>query len=236
MMEAAGFSLLLAAAGVALIHTLLGPDHYLPFIMLARARRWSPRRTGLITAVCGVGHVLSSLVLGLLGVGLGLAMASLEHVERARGSLAAWTLVAFGLAYAVWGARQALRRLGGLTPHTHQGHVHLHTGGSRPHVHDPAAHRPAGTAFWWLFAIFVLGPCEPLIPLLVLPASRGRWDWMLGTALVFGIVTVTTMTGLTLLGTAGLRPLRAAWLERWSHTLAGGVITASGLAILFLEL
>ena len=35
MMEGAYWSLLAAAAGVALIHTLLGPDHHLPFIILA---------------------------------------------------------------------------------------------------------------------------------------------------------------------------------------------------------
>jgi len=236
MLEGASFSLWFAAAGVALIHTLLGPDHYLPFIMLARARRWSPMRTGLVTMACGIGHVLSSLLLGLLGVGLGVAVANLEQIESARGSLAAWALVAFGLAYAVWGARKAVRRLRGLEPHAHHGHVHLHTRGDRPHVHGDRARGPAGAAFWSMFAIFVLGPCEPLIPLLVLPASRGRWDWVLGTALVFGVVTVVTMTGLTLLGVAGLQPLRWSWLERWSHALAGGVIAASGLAILFLEL
>lgn len=217
MPEAAAFSLWLAAGGVAVIHTLLGPDHYLPFIMLARARRWSPGRTALVTALCGIGHVASSVVLGLVGVGLGVAVAGLERIESARGSLAAWALVAFGLAYGLWGVRKGVRRLGGIEPHTHTG-----------------LQEKRQTAFWSLFAIFVLGPCEPLIPLLVLPASRGRWDWVLITVLVFGVVTVATMIGMALLGAAGLRTLRLGWLERWSHALAGGVIAASGFAILFL--
>jgi hypothetical protein len=235
MIEGATWSLLVAAAGVALIHTLLGPDHYLPFIMLSRARRWSAPRTVAVTAICGLGHVLSSLLLGTLGLLAGLAVADLEGLEVGRGGLAAWGLVAFGLAYAVWGLRRAVRRARGLEPHAHDGHVHLHSRGDRPHVHgthDAAAR----TTFWSLFAIFVLGPCEPLIPLFVLPASRGRWDWALWTAVVFGVVTVVTMVGATVLGVLGLRPLRWIWLERWSHTLAGGVIAGSGLAILFLGL
>ena len=38
-------SLLAAAFGVGVVHTLLGPDHYLPFIMLAKARGWSRWRS-----------------------------------------------------------------------------------------------------------------------------------------------------------------------------------------------
>lgn len=53
---------------IALTHTLLGPDHYLPFIALARARSWSAARTSIITLLCGAGHVASSVILGLVGL------------------------------------------------------------------------------------------------------------------------------------------------------------------------
>ena len=90
--------------------------------------------------------------------------------------------------------------------------------------------------FWSLFAIFVLGPCEPLIPLFVLPASRGRWDWALWTALTFAVVTVVSMVVVTAAARFGLRPLFTVRLQRFSHVLAGGVIAVSGLAILVLGL
>ncbi len=54
------------AASIGLLHTLLGPDHYLPFIVMSRARRWTMTRTALITLACGIGHVLSSVLLGLV--------------------------------------------------------------------------------------------------------------------------------------------------------------------------
>ena len=46
--------------------------HGVLFIAMAGARRWSLPRTLAITAACGVGHVLGSLVLGAAGIDEGL--------------------------------------------------------------------------------------------------------------------------------------------------------------------
>ena len=235
-MEITGFSLsvIAAAGGIAFLHTILGPDHYLPFIVLARARSWSTTRTLVVTAICGLGHVASSVFLGGLGVVFGVAVAKIEGVEGGRGDLAAWALVAFGLAYALWGIRHALRNSKGIETHHHHGHVHLHTHGDAEHQHEQGM--GSNLTFWALFLVFVLGPCEPLIPLFVLPASRGDWTLAIATAVVFTAVTLVTMVGLTALALKGAKQFRLGPLQRWSHTLAGSVIAASGLAILFLGL
>jgi len=235
-LELSGFSLsvLAAAGGVAFLHTILGPDHYLPFIVLARARSWSMTRTLVVTAVCGLGHVASSVLLGGLGVVFGVAVARIEGVEGGRGDLAAWALVAFGLAYAVWGLRNALRKGRGIETHEHHGDVHLHPHGDATHRHEHGM--GSNVTFWALFLIFVLGPCEPLIPLFVLPASRGDWTLAAATAVVFAVVTIVTMVSLTAAALAGAEQINLGPLERWSHTLAGSVVAASGLAILFFGL
>ena len=54
--------LLGAAVSVAFVHTVAGPDHYLPFVAMARAGSWSRARTIWITALCGLGHDGSSLL------------------------------------------------------------------------------------------------------------------------------------------------------------------------------
>ena len=117
-MDALSWSLLSAAASIGVIHTLLGPDHYLPFIFLGRARGWSAGRTAGITAAFGAAHVLSSVLLGTVGLILGSMAARIEWLEAARGSLAAWALVAFGIAYGVWGLRRSVRHTRGLEPHS----------------------------------------------------------------------------------------------------------------------
>jgi hypothetical protein len=228
-------SLLAAAFGVGVAHTLLGPDHYLPFIMLAKARGWSRLQTIAITSICGLGHIASSVALGGLGIAFGLAIGQIDSLESGRGPLAAWALVAFGVAYALWGLRHALRRRKGIEAHVHGEGVHIHTHGLSPHGHE---HHEVGanTTFWTLFIIFVLGPCEPLIPLFALPASQGRWDVAVLTAVVFAIATLISMVGATLAGIQGLRMLKLGPLEQWSHVIAGCVIAAAGLSVIYLGL
>lgn len=229
------WSLLGAAFGVGVVHTLLGPDHYLPFIMLAKARGWSRLQTILVTSACGLGHVASSVILGGLGIAFGLAVGQIDNLESGRGPLAAWALVAFGLAYALWGLRHALRKRKGIEAHIHGDDVHIHSHGLNPHGHED---RKIGTntTFWTLFIIFVLGPCEPLIPLFALPASQGRWDVAVLTAVVFAVATLASMVGATLAGLQGLKLVRLGPLERWSHVVAGCVIAAAGLSVIYLGL
>jgi hypothetical protein len=238
MIPVDGFSLslLVAAAGIAVTHTVLGPDHYLPFLMLARARRWSRARTLLVTFACGAGHVLSSIALGMVGLAVGAGVGWVERAEGARGDWAAWALVWFGLAYTLWGVRAALRRRRGLSPHEHHGHVHIHAGGAHHHHHAEAEGRGGAGTFWALFIVFVLGPCEPLIPLFVLPASRGAWGLAALTGAVFGAITIASMLALVLAGHAGLERLPLGRLERWAHAMAGAVVASSGLAVVFLGL
>lgn len=79
--------LLVSAASLGVIHTLLGPDHYLPFIVLSKARNWTRPRTLWITFISGVGHVTGSVILGLIGIGMGISLSKLEAIEA---SMAAW--------------------------------------------------------------------------------------------------------------------------------------------------
>lgn len=227
--------LLLAAAGVAVTHTVLGPDHYLPFLMLARARGWTRARTALVTLACGLGHVLSSIALGAVGLAIGAGVGWVEKAEGMRGDWAGWALILFGVAYTLWGIRVGLRGRHGLRPHEHGGHVHIHAGGQLHHAHAGTV-VDSSTSFWALFIIFVLGPCEPLIPLFVLPASRGDWGLAVWTGVVFGAVTLASMLALVLAGHAGLARLPLGRLERWAHAMAGAVVLASGVAVVFLGL
>jgi len=122
-------ALIITAASIGFFHTIFGPDHYLPFIMISWARKWSAVKTTLITLLCGLGHIGSSVVLGLIGVAAGLAINRLEIVESVRGNVAAWLLIAFGLVYFVWGLRRAYQKKSHVHSHTHvagAAHEHLH--------------------------------------------------------------------------------------------------------------
>jgi sulfite exporter TauE/SafE len=231
-------ALIITAATIAFFHTILGPDHYLPFIMMSWARKWSGLKTTLITLLCGAGHIGSSVVLGLTGVAMGLAVRKLQIVESFRGDLAAWLLIAFGLMYLAWGLHRAYQKKSHLHSHTHatgEAHEHLHNHHcEHSHVHNDKTAR--SIAPWALFVIFVFGPCEPLIPVLMYPAAKNSLFGLVVVTCVFGIVTIGTMLGVVLLSRAGVNFIRFTYLQRFTHAIAGATICLCGLAIQFLGL
>ncbi len=227
-----------AAVGIGAFHTLIGPDHYLPFIVMSKARGWSLRKTSVVTALCGVGHVLSSIVLGFVGIAAGVALEKLEWIEGFRGSVAAWLMIGFGIVYAVWGLRRAMAGKTHTHSHLHDAgdlHVHEHShADGHTHVHDQPGRKPITP--WVLFVIFVFGPCEILIPMLMYPAAQHNYGAVALIATLFGLATIATMLTLVTLATLGIRRIRLGFAERYAHVLAGVMIAASGLAIQFLGL
>jgi nickel/cobalt transporter (NicO) family protein len=226
----------LTALSIGFFHTLFGPDHYLPFIVMSKARNWSTGKTAWITLLCGVGHVGSSVVLGLIGIALGIAVSQLEFIESVRGNIAAWLLIAFGFVYMIWGLRRAIRN----KPHTH---VHFHNDGTS-HSHDHTHHQghlhihseedKVNLTPWILFTIFVFGPCEPLIPILMYPAAYHSTGSLLWIVFVFGVATISTMLTMVLLMRFGFQLIPMKLLERFTHAMAGAAILLCGLAIRFL--
>lgn len=228
--------LLTTAVSLAFVHTVLGPDHYLPFVMMSAAGKWSATKTLVVTILCGLGHILSSVVLGFIGIALGLAVRKLVVFESARGELAAWLLIAFGFVYCSWGVRRAIRN----KPHRH---LHQHDDDQHDHSHSHLrehthCHTQSGSSMtpWILFTVFVFGPCEPLIPLLMYPAARSSTISIVLVAGVFGITTILTMLSIVMLSFLGFARLPLARLERYSHALAGLAIFLCGGAIKFLGL
>ena len=174
--------LILSTTTIGIIHAL-APDHWVPFVSIARAQRWSPAKLVGVTLLSGLGHVGSSILIGALGLALGFGLTGLEALESQRGEVAGLLLIGFGLAYAVWGLKQMRR-----------------------HRHEPLDPRRAVT-IWALVAIFVLGPCEPLIPLMFLSAAHG-WGAVLIVSGLFGLITLVMMVGQAYLAYRGLDLLR----------------------------
>jgi nickel/cobalt transporter (NicO) family protein len=230
--------LAVSAAAIAFAHTVLGPDHYLPFVAMAKARGWSMAKTLRITLFCGVGHLAGSVVLGLVGITVGVQLSSLNWMEGVRGNIAAWMLIGFGLAYTAWGLRQAHRNRPHTHWHHHDGVSHLHEHRhqeAHAHVHDRTAGSRSLTP-WVIFVIFVLGPCEPLIPLLMYPAARESTTGVVVVTMVFALVTVLTMSLAVAIALLGLKTIKISRLEPYGHAVAGSTILACGLAIALLGL
>jgi len=101
-----------------------------------------------------------------------------------------------GAVYAAGGLRRAQRGPPHTHDHTHNGfrfheHEHVHEGF---HAHPHGQKSNASITPWVFFTIFLLGPCEPLIPLIIYPAARHDPFGVATVALVFGAVTLVPMT------------------------------------------
>ena len=212
-----GLALCLTAATVGVVHTILGPDHYVPFVAMSQAGRWSLGKTLRVTAGCGLAHVAGSVAIGLVGILLGMAVIRLETVESFRGDVAAWLMIGFGLASMSWGLVRAARSS---CPHDH--------------VHEASAGAVAAVPVWspWLlFLVFAFGPCEPLIPLLMVPAARASWWAVAAVAAVFTAATLLTMATAVVVLRSGVSCLPKSGLQRYAHAIAGAAILGCGVLI-----
>ena len=231
--------LILTSLTAGFVHTLLGPDHYLPFIVLSKARGWSYRKTFWVTFVCGLGHILGAVLLGYLTLHLGFSLEKLNLIESLRGHLAGWAVLIFGLFYLTWGLRLAFRKNLDIT--------------------SPAQ---TGLLPWVLFIIFILGPCEPLIPIMMYPALQQNIPGVFGATGLFGAATISAMLAVVTVSYYGLNvfaptperqylqmgdgrrsgrdsaPLGSTFRRwgRFSHALAGLVMMLCGIGIQFFGL
>jgi len=230
--------LLLTAISVAFIHTLAGPDHYLPFIMISKARNWSTAKTLWFTVLCGLGHVGSSVLLGFAGIAFGFALSKMVLFESVRGSMVAWLFTAFGLVYLVWAIYRVLRGKQHNHRHIHLDgsehyHVHNHQSGHL-HIHDKKS--KVNITPWVLFTIFIFGPCEPLIPIVMYPAAKHNYFELIIVTGAFSIITILTMATVVLISSFGFKLLPVRMLDKYSHVMAGSTILLCGLGMVFLGL
>ncbi|OFY62988.1 MAG: hypothetical protein A2V64_00055 [Bacteroidetes bacterium RBG_13_43_22] len=225
------------AVSIGFVHTILGPDHYLPFIVLSEAKKWTLRKTMFITFLCGLGHVLSSVVLGLVGIAVGISVNKLVTIESFRGNIAAWLFIAFGLVYMVISIRNLIKN-------RKHSHAHFHIGGEshdhehahkveHTHVHENDVVK---TTPWVLFLIFVFGPCEPLIPILMYPAAQNNIQGAVFVSLLFSAVTIATMMSVVMVFKLGFSRVDLKPVEKYNNLIAGTMIFLSGMAIQFLGL
>jgi sulfite exporter TauE/SafE len=230
--------LYLTAASIGFFHTLLGPDHYIPFIVISKARNWSVRKTNLITFICGIGHVSSSILIGIVGIFLGIAVNKLTPIETTRGSVAAWLMIAFGLTYFIWGLRKAFKQKAHSHKHQHtDGTIHLHTHShfkEHSHVHEKKSIKELTP--WILFTIFIFGPCEPFIPILLYPAALHNITDIIMVTIIFSTITIGTMMLIVNTSLFGIKLLPKINIERFMHAIAGATIFLCGISIEFLGL
>ncbi|WP_426037369.1 hypothetical protein [Brevundimonas sp. DC300-4] len=203
------FSLVAGGFAAAFLHAAL-PTHWLPFVLVGRAQRWSLTKNLLAVSAAGLAHIASTAVVGSLIVAAGLALDGL--VAGFLPHLSAVLLFAFGGFYLI---KSAIRRP-------------VMAGGPALDLAEPTVSHSA--AFWGLVAVMALSPGEVLLPIYMSSAQEGVGALALLT-LAFALGTILGMATFTALARAGASVLR---LERWARyegAILGLALIAIGLVI-----
>lgn len=221
--------LFLSACSTAVIHALI-PDHWLPFVLLARAQRWTERRTLALVGLTGFLHVVMSLAVGALAVILSLK-SSPELAQRLGASLESLgggLLIVFGLTYGIGAhmrearAHDPVRRAKNPPRHVHA-HGHI--------LERWFTEALSGGA---LVAIIGISPCFLLQPILFAAAGQGRVA-VVASAGGFAVCTMVTMLGVTLFALRGMRRVDLPFFTRYGDLISGLFIAAVGAVVWFLE-
>ncbi|MBU1347797.1 MAG: hypothetical protein KKA16_12735 [Alphaproteobacteria bacterium] len=202
-------SLLGGGFAAAFLHAAL-PTHWLPFVLVGRAQRWTLTRSLLAVTAAGLAHIATTALVGSLIVAAGMALDA--WVAGLLPHLSAVLLFGFGGFYLI---RSAVRRP-------------VMAGGPGLDLAEPTVSHAA--AFWGLVAVMALSPGEVLLPIYMSSAQEGAGALALLT-LAFAIGTILGMATFTTLARAGASVLR---LERWARyegAILGLALIAIGLLV-----
>ncbi len=211
------FLLACSAAWVGTVHSL-APGHWLPVVVMARAKRWTIPQS-IVGALCvTAGHVVISCGIGVLTLLLNLhervTDSNVENAEQMIERFFGWGLVAFGIGFAL--------RAFFFHKRCH-GHEH----------HGPELSKESQrTPYAFLFMLGV-SPCVAALPLFVAASVHGTLVLMASMA-AFGGGVLLALVGATTLVSAGVLKLDLPLFEHHGDVLTGLGVAATGALTLVL--
>ena len=232
-MTSTAFLLFLSSCSTAVIHALI-PDHWLPFVLMARAQGWSERRAATLTGLAGVLHVLVTVVAGGLTILVGSASihSLAQRSGHSLGFVGGFLLAVFGVAYGIF------RHLREARVHSAAGpeRVDQSADGGHVHVHGHLLERWFHGALTAGALVLVIGisPCALLVPILFAASAAGLGA-VLAAALGFGLCTIGTMVGVTVVAMRGMRRIELPFFTRYGDLISGALVGAVGLLLMLHE-
>ncbi|HVU33304.1 MAG TPA: hypothetical protein VHE61_07710 [Opitutaceae bacterium] len=205
------YTLTVTGFTVAFLHAAI-PTHWLPFVVVGRARNWSPRQILTAVALAGGGHILVTTALGV-----GLAWFGFELNDRVGGALH-WIVAAVLIGLGAWLALRA--------PH---GHACNHCRG------EPEKRVSLGSDRAVLVSMFLtltLSPCELFLPVYLTAVPFG-WPGIAWLSAVLAIATLGAMLSFTWATLRGVE--RLPWIANPNPRLLGAVLCALGFMVVWLE-
>ena len=230
----------IAATGftVAFFHAAI-PTHWLPFVLVSRARGWSRGKTLLVSTFAGLGHVALTSLLGLVIAWFGFKLD--ERVGQLFPWIAGGVLFAIGAFYfwRQWSGRGVMHHhpAGG----HHQESAQCGHEGDHSHWEDELKDSTlvsvqAGdwAAISGLFMMLTLSPCEGFLPVYLSGVQFG-WRGFFVLSLILAVGTLAGMLLFTWLTLVGLERFQVQKFERYEAAMLGTIFTVLAVLLLGFE-
>ncbi len=218
---------MIGAAVVGIIH-MSAPDHWMTLCLLAKNKRWTPKklfRTSLVTAI---GHVALSIAMGLVVMAVGLLVSHLvsSYIDIGIGII----MIVIGIVLWV----MPLLRKNNRHKHDHgyeldHDHEHMHEHG-HTHNHEKKSKISQKLGYFVIIGA-ALSPDPSIIPIYLTTISSGFY-FALELSVVFATASILTLLLLVQLGNVGLGKTFARIPEKYHDSMVGFVIAAIGIYIL----
>jgi nickel/cobalt exporter len=189
---------------LSLVHALI-PNHWIPLVLIGKAEHWPKQQLLFVTALAGLAHAFSTILLGVLIGQLGLQLANEYSIITT--VVAPLLLVFMGLVYF------------GMDFHQHR------------HTHLPDKRKLRGKSTMavvaMLAAAMFFSPCLE-IEAYYFTAGTFGWQGILLISVIYLLVSISGMLLLVALGYKGLERFNLQILQRHEKKITGSFLILLG--------
>jgi len=201
------YSIIVGSFLISLLHAVI-PNHWLPVLAIGKKKGWTLAETTRITFIAGMGHVVSTVIIGVL---LGIIGSELtEHIKYFTHIIGPSLLIFMGLYF--------LRQ--------HYKHRHFHV------EEEQVKRKTKNAVIFALVLAMVLSPCMEIEAYFLLAGANG-WYVFAAIAAMYAVITITGMLIWIRMAYNGL--LKLNW-HTWEHNAAiitGIVLIITGIISFF---
>ena len=195
------------------------PNHWLPLVAIGRVEKWSERETLTVTAITGIAHTISTIIIGIIVGMIGYKLSETYHFISH--TVAPAVLVLLGLIYLYQDYSHSKIK---------QHHEHSHIDVDQLVKKNKSKRSIVASLSIAMF----FSPCIE-VEVYYFTAARIGWLGIIIVSTTYFFVTILGMMILVKIGTEGMQRLKLNFMEHREKLISGLVLIVVGLLAFFLE-
>lgn len=203
---------------LSLVHASI-PNHWLPLIAIGKVEKWNQKETLVITAITGIAHTISTIIIGIIVGLIGYKLSESYHFFTH--VMAPVVLIVLGLIYLFQDYRHSK---------ISEQHEHSHI-----NVNDIVKKNRSKKAIVTSLSIAMFfSPCIE-VEVYYFTAARIGWLGIITVSIVYFIVTILGMMLLVFLTLKGVDKFKITFFEHREKLISGIILILVGFLAFLIE-